>query len=43
VTAGCAQVRQPVNARGLGRRRPYEAHLQPVSAELTAASLAPAD
>jgi hypothetical protein len=39
-TASRTQVRQPVNARGLGRWRPYERHLQPLIAELAAAGLA---
>jgi Sulfotransferase family len=29
-TVSRSQVRQPVNARGLGRWRPYENHLQPL-------------
>ncbi len=33
-TASRAQVRQPVNARGLGRWRRYESELQPLIAEL---------
>jgi Flp pilus assembly protein TadD len=33
-TVSRAQVRQPVNARGLGRWRPYERHLQPLLAAL---------
>jgi len=33
-TVSRAQVRQPVNARGLGRWRPYERHLQPLIAAL---------
>ena len=36
-TASFAQVRQPINARGLGRWRTYAAELQPLIAELTAA------
>jgi tetratricopeptide (TPR) repeat protein len=40
-TASRAQVRQPVNASGLGRWRPYERHLQPLIAELAAAGIAP--
>ena len=38
-TVSRAQVRQPVNARGLGRWRPYERHLGPLLAELAAGSL----
>ena len=33
-TVSRAQVRQPVNARGLGRWKPYAAHLAPLIAEL---------
>ena len=33
-TVSRAQVRQPVNARGLGRWRPYAAELEPLIAEL---------
>ena len=36
-TVSRTQVRQPVNARGLGRWRPYEAELAPMIAELEAA------
>jgi hypothetical protein len=36
-TVSRAQVAQPVNARGLGRWRPYAAHLAPLIAELEAA------
>jgi len=36
------QVRQPVNARGIGRWRPYADHLAPLIAELAAAGLADA-
>ena len=36
-TASFAQVRQPVNARGLGRWRTYQAELQPLIQELDAA------
>ena len=36
-TVSRAQVRQPVNARGLGRWRPYESELTPLIAELDAA------
>ena len=36
-TVSRSQVRQPVNARGLGRWRTYEAELQPLIAELAAA------
>jgi hypothetical protein len=39
-TVSRAQVRQPVNARGLGRWRPYERHLQPLIVELAAACVA---
>ena len=39
-TVSRAQVRQPVNARGLGRWRPYAQHLQPLIAELAAAGIA---
>jgi hypothetical protein len=34
LTVSRNQVRQPVNARGLGRWRAYERHLQPLIAEL---------
>ena len=33
-TVSRSQVRQPVNARGLGRWRPYEQELQPLIGEL---------
>jgi tetratricopeptide (TPR) repeat protein len=36
-TVSRAQIRQPVNARGLGRWRTYENHLAPLIAELNAA------
>jgi hypothetical protein len=39
-TVSRAQVRQPVNARGLGRWRPYERQLQPLIVELAAAGIA---
>ncbi|MFO1028362.1 MAG: sulfotransferase [Acetobacteraceae bacterium] len=42
-TVSRAQVRQPVNARGLGRWRSFEAELQPLIAELSAAGLVPDD
>ena len=35
-TASRAQVQQPINARGLGRWRPYAEHLAPLIAELKA-------
>ena len=38
-TVSRMQVRQPVNARGLGRWRQYAAHLEPLIAELRAAGL----
>ena len=38
-TASARQVRQPINARGLGRWRAYEAQLAPVIAELCQAGL----
>ena len=38
-TVSWAQVRQPVNARGIGRWREYERHLGPLLAELAAGSL----
>jgi len=38
-TASAEQVRQPINARGLGPWRRYEAYLGPMLAELTAAGL----
>jgi hypothetical protein len=38
-TVSSAQVRQPVNARGLGRWRPYAAQLAPLIAELEAAGM----
>jgi hypothetical protein len=34
LTVSRAQVRQPVNARGIGRWRAFEPHLQPLIAEL---------
>jgi len=34
-TASAAQVRQPINARGLGRWREYESYLAPMLAELS--------
>jgi hypothetical protein len=40
-TVSRAQVRQPVNARGLGRWRTYERELQPLIAELRLAGLPP--
>jgi hypothetical protein len=36
-TVSRSQVKQPVNARGLGRWRTYEAELQPLIAELDSA------
>ena len=36
-TVSRAQVRQPISARGLGRYRPYAAHLAPMIAELDSA------
>ena len=36
-TMSRTQVRQPINARGLGRWRPYAAHLEPMIRELDAA------
>jgi hypothetical protein len=36
-TVSYAQVRQPVNARGLGRWKAYAAELSPLTAELEAA------
>jgi tetratricopeptide (TPR) repeat protein len=42
-TVSHAQVRQPVNARGLGRWRPYAGELQPLIAELDAAGILPKD
>ena len=42
-TVSRAQVRQPVNARGLGRWRPYEKHLQPLIEELIAGGALPAE
>jgi len=38
-TVSRAQVRQPVNAKGLGRWRRYEAELAPLIAELEAAGV----
>jgi hypothetical protein len=38
-TASALQVRQPINARGLGRWRAYESQLQPLIAELRHARL----
>ena len=38
-TVSSAQVRQPVNARGLGRWRAYAAQLAPLIAELDAAGM----
>jgi tetratricopeptide (TPR) repeat protein len=43
LTVSRAQVRQPVNARGIGRWRAYERHLQPMFAELRAAGIMPGD
>jgi Flp pilus assembly protein TadD len=40
-TVSRAQVKQPVNARGLGRWRPYEKDLQPLIAELLAGGALP--
>jgi Sulfotransferase family len=40
-TASAEQVRRPVNARGIGRWRRYEAELAPALAELAAAGLIP--
>ncbi len=40
-TVSRAQVRQPVNARGLGRWRSYEAELAPLIAELDQAGIVP--
>jgi tetratricopeptide (TPR) repeat protein len=40
-TVSRAQVRQPVNARGLGRWREYEAHLRPLIAALAEAGALP--
>ncbi len=42
-TASRFQVRQPVNARGLGRWRPYEQYLQPLIEELAAGGALPAE
>lgn len=42
-TVSRAQVREPVNARGLGRWRAYEAHLRPLIAALAEAGVLPAD
>jgi len=38
-TVSSAQVRQPINARGLGRWRPYAAQLAPLIAELETAGM----
>jgi hypothetical protein len=38
-TVSRAQVRQPVNARGLGRWRAFESHLQPLIAALAEAEI----
>jgi hypothetical protein len=38
-TASSAQVRQPINDRGLGRWRPFEQHLGPLLNELAKAGL----
>jgi Flp pilus assembly protein TadD len=40
-TASRDQVRRPINARGIGRWRRYEAELQPMIVELTKAGLLP--
>ena len=42
-TASAVQVREPINARGLGRFRGYEEQLAPLIAELEAAGLIPAE
>jgi hypothetical protein len=42
-TVSRTQVRQPVNARGLGRWRPYALHLQPLITELAAAGVVLSD
>lgn len=42
-TVSRSQVRQPVNARGLGRWHPYAQELQPLIAELQAARAVPAE
>ena len=42
-TASALQVRQPINARGLGRWRTYATELQPLIAELRAVGLVPGD
>ena len=42
-TVSRAQVRQPINARGLGRWRAFERHLQPLIDELIAAGSLPAE
>jgi tetratricopeptide (TPR) repeat protein len=42
-TVSRSQVRQPVNARGIGRWRPYEKELQPLIAELKQADALPKD
>jgi hypothetical protein len=36
-----SQVRQPINARGHGRWRAYERHLQPLLAELEKSGILP--
>jgi tetratricopeptide (TPR) repeat protein len=40
-TVSRSQVRQPINARGLGRWRAYERHLQPLLAELEKSGMLP--
>lgn len=40
-TVSHAQVREPINSRGIGRWRAYERHLQPLFAELDAARILP--
>ncbi|MGC2415122.1 MAG: sulfotransferase, partial [Stellaceae bacterium] len=40
-TVSAAQVRQPINARGLGRWRPYEQHLKPLIEALAAGGALP--
>jgi tetratricopeptide (TPR) repeat protein len=42
-TVSRAQVKQPVNSRGIGRWRPYEAQLQPLIAELEEGGALPRD
>jgi hypothetical protein len=42
-TVSRAQVRQPVNAHGLGRWRRYESHLQPLIAALAESKIDPPD